>query len=388
MLYAVAAVELEDRVETRGDLLNVLQTNPAAIRILRPSGANIPALAVSPDGRLLASGDEAGVVRFTDLRSWEPSGAPMRLPGAIAPLAMAFSPDGRTLAVGTRKADRSELHLVDVATRRDRRIGSWRGLVRKHAHHGARLRARRAPPRGEPGDDVADIRHAGRRAAPAPRRPHRASGLAAPLPAPPRPVGGAPAVPSRRRADQLRPAGRDAGVGRAGRPDRAPLPDRRAVRPLARQPPARGRPQQPISGRAELLGGSAGPAHRSSHRAGRRPTRRVDPEPRLHTRRDADRRSGRRRHPRLGRRLGLDRRDVRGRAWRAARRRRPGPPGTGDRQPRRRQPRCVGSGRRAAPRPPFPLDHAAARLLREPMHGDRSAGRGDGDQPRRRNRRR
>jgi WD40 repeat protein len=129
MLYAAAAVELEDRVRTRGDLRTVLQKNAAAIRVLRLSAANIPALAVSRDGRLLASGDEAGVVRFTDLRSWQPSGAPVRLPRPIAPQAMQFSPDGRTLAVGTRQGNHSELHVVDVATRRNRRIGSWRGLA-------------------------------------------------------------------------------------------------------------------------------------------------------------------------------------------------------------------------------------------------------------------
>jgi hypothetical protein len=129
MLYAAAAVELEDRVEARGALLTVLQKNPAAIRTVRLSAAGIQALAVSPDGRLLASGDGAGVVRFTDLRSWKASGARLRLPRPVAPEAMRFSPDGRMLAVGTREGNRSELHFIDVATRRDRRIGSWRGFA-------------------------------------------------------------------------------------------------------------------------------------------------------------------------------------------------------------------------------------------------------------------
>ncbi len=69
-----------------------------------------------------------GVVRFTDLRTWKPRGAPVPLPQPIAPQAMRFSPDGRTLAVGTRQGNGAELHLVDVARRGQRRIGSWRRL--------------------------------------------------------------------------------------------------------------------------------------------------------------------------------------------------------------------------------------------------------------------
>jgi WD40 repeat protein/class 3 adenylate cyclase/tRNA A-37 threonylcarbamoyl transferase component Bud32 len=128
MLYAAAAVNLEDRVETRANLLAALQRNPAAIRVLRLTRTSIAALVVSPDGRLLASGDERGVVRFTDLRTWKPIGAPVRLQRAVALQAMDFSPDGRTVAVGTRQSRRSELHVIDVTTGGQRRIGSWGGL--------------------------------------------------------------------------------------------------------------------------------------------------------------------------------------------------------------------------------------------------------------------
>ena len=89
--------------ETRGDLLAVLQQQPGGDP--HPAAVGRPAswrLAISPDGRLLASGDDAGVVRFTDLRTWKPRGAPVKLPQPVAAQAMRFSPDGRTLAVGTR----------------------------------------------------------------------------------------------------------------------------------------------------------------------------------------------------------------------------------------------------------------------------------------------
>ena len=55
MLYAAAAVELEDRVETRGDLLAALQRNSAAVRSLPLSSTHLTGARRQPDGRLLAS---------------------------------------------------------------------------------------------------------------------------------------------------------------------------------------------------------------------------------------------------------------------------------------------------------------------------------------------
>jgi WD40 repeat protein len=125
-LLAVAGLKLRDRPETRGNLLTVLQKTPALVHLTRVSGNDVPALAVGPDGGLLASGDTAGVVRFTDLRTWQTDGATVRVEGAVSMDAMRFSPDGRTLAVGTDTAGTtSSLYLVDVSSRRARRVGSW-----------------------------------------------------------------------------------------------------------------------------------------------------------------------------------------------------------------------------------------------------------------------
>ena len=52
LLLAVASVKLQELPETRGALLAVLQKNPAAFRVIRPSRTAVSALAVSPDGRL------------------------------------------------------------------------------------------------------------------------------------------------------------------------------------------------------------------------------------------------------------------------------------------------------------------------------------------------
>jgi WD40 repeat protein len=128
MRYAAAAVEVEDTVETRGDLLGVLQRNWAAVRSLPLSSTSLTGAAVSPDGGLLASTDGAGIVRFIDLSTWTPSGAPVELGRPIDWGSITFSPDGRTLAVATRQNGRAELHLIDVQARAARRIGSWDGL--------------------------------------------------------------------------------------------------------------------------------------------------------------------------------------------------------------------------------------------------------------------
>ena len=75
LLLAVAGVQLNDLPETRGDLLAVLQKTPDVFRLTRVSRNELTAIAVSPDGRLLASGDSAGEVRFNDLLTWKSSGA-------------------------------------------------------------------------------------------------------------------------------------------------------------------------------------------------------------------------------------------------------------------------------------------------------------------------
>ena len=126
MLYAAAAVEVEDTVKTRGDLLAALQRNWAAIRSLPLSSAKLTGAAVSHG--LLASTDAAGVVRFIDLRTWAPSGAPVKLGRLIDWGTVAFSPDGGTLAVVTRQDGRAEVHLIDVESRATRKIASWAGL--------------------------------------------------------------------------------------------------------------------------------------------------------------------------------------------------------------------------------------------------------------------
>ena len=129
LLLAVAGVKLEDRPETRSDLLAALERTPSAFRFIRPSTSEITAVAMSPDGRLMATGDAAGAVRFESLSNWTQSGPAIQLPAPVPPIGLVFSPDGRTVAVAAGKGDLPQVFLIDVATRRSRLIGSWAGVV-------------------------------------------------------------------------------------------------------------------------------------------------------------------------------------------------------------------------------------------------------------------
>jgi len=70
------------------------------------------ALAITPDGQLLAGGDESGFVTLWDVASGD---SPRRWKAAPTPvLAAAFSPDGSMLAVGVQKAPGASTATVRV----------------------------------------------------------------------------------------------------------------------------------------------------------------------------------------------------------------------------------------------------------------------------------
>ncbi len=127
LLLAVTGVKLQNRFETRSDLFADLQRNPALLRLIRPSNQAITALDVSPDRRLLAVGDASGVVRFIDLSTWRPRGAAVRLDEPIGQRDLSFSPDGQTVMAVAIAPERSQLYAIDVASRRTRRLLTWRG---------------------------------------------------------------------------------------------------------------------------------------------------------------------------------------------------------------------------------------------------------------------
>ena len=337
MLYAAAAVEVEDSVETRGDLLATLQRNWAAVRSLPLSSANLTGAAVS---RELVG--QHGLRRDRALR---------RPPHLEAERRAGGPGTCHRLAVGRLLARRRDARRRDAAGRpgrgaRDRRrepdhpedrvLGRPRSEPGQRPVDGARVCPRRPSARRRAGDGNAVVApHADLAAPAAPRRGKRTHDVAAALPAARRTGGGPPAVPPRRQAPQLRPAGRDPGVERERRTHPAPLSHRRPVRPLARSTADRHRPRHSRSGRyfCALRDHRAKSAHRKAERPRLAPQRQLYRWAGLHTRREADRRRIERNDHRVGRRSQGRRRDVRLEAQPGDGRRRVGPPRAGAGEP-------------------------------------------------------
>ena len=131
LLLAVAGVKLEDRPETRGDLLAALQRTPSAFRFIRPSTSEITAIAISPDGKLMATGDAAGAVRFEDLRHLDPAARPSSCPPRCPPSACVL-PRRADGGGGGGKGDLSQVFLIDVGHAGAGLIGSWAGRSPAH----------------------------------------------------------------------------------------------------------------------------------------------------------------------------------------------------------------------------------------------------------------
>ena len=97
LLLARQAVAIDDSPQTRSYLFAALRRSPAAIGIMHGNRASLRAIAISPDGRTLATiGHGTGLVLY-DARTFERIGKPLPHHGAES---LAFSPDGRALAIG------------------------------------------------------------------------------------------------------------------------------------------------------------------------------------------------------------------------------------------------------------------------------------------------
>ena len=81
---------------------------------LRGHSFNVSAIAYSPDGKTLASGDQYGNIRLWDVASGQPRA---HWPGYFPTVrALAFSPDGKTLAVA--RENQSVVQFRDLTTDR------------------------------------------------------------------------------------------------------------------------------------------------------------------------------------------------------------------------------------------------------------------------------
>ncbi|HEY1274719.1 MAG TPA: BTAD domain-containing putative transcriptional regulator [Thermoleophilaceae bacterium] len=120
LLYARAAVALDDSPATEGSLLSALLRNPAMLGVVDHT-FGIFGAAISPDGRLMAIGDDIGNVVVYDAATRQPLGPPYRIANGLIQN-VSFSPTGDTLAVSylDRSAPAQRNGLVDLIDPRTR----------------------------------------------------------------------------------------------------------------------------------------------------------------------------------------------------------------------------------------------------------------------------
>jgi WD40 repeat protein len=121
LLSARAAVEIDESPATQGSLLSVLLRNPATLGIVDHTFM-IYGAAISPDGRLMAIGDDIGNVVVYDAATRAPLGRYEVASGLIQDVR--FSPDGDLLAVSylDRSVPVQRRGLVDLIDPRTREL--------------------------------------------------------------------------------------------------------------------------------------------------------------------------------------------------------------------------------------------------------------------------
>ncbi len=100
---------------TNGSLA-VLDCNSNLRSLLADGVGAVTAVAFSPDGSVLATGNDQCAMRLWNARTWQPFDAPLRGHRMTIP-SIAFSPDGQRIATAGSSGEEAVL-LWDVATRR------------------------------------------------------------------------------------------------------------------------------------------------------------------------------------------------------------------------------------------------------------------------------
>ena len=152
LLLARQGVALDDTPATRDNLLAALRRSPAAIGVMRGDGDALTAIALHPDGRTLAVGDDDGTVvvpRRRHAAAARPAASDASPCARISSLA--FSPDGTRLAsAGMGRARGGFVDLFDGRSAPPHRARSTVDPLRAPSERAllARLpRARGAGPR-------------------------------------------------------------------------------------------------------------------------------------------------------------------------------------------------------------------------------------------------
>ncbi len=115
-LESIAAWRISPSSQASYAMLNAA-TLPG-LAVLTSNSGPVHAVAFSPDGNVLVTGNDNGTAQLWDVSTRQPIGSPLN-DGTSPVDSVAFSPDGKTLATGT---DDGTVRLWDVSTRRQ--IGS------------------------------------------------------------------------------------------------------------------------------------------------------------------------------------------------------------------------------------------------------------------------
>jgi WD40 repeat protein len=100
ILLSLEAYHTYDTYEARSALLSAMTSQPRLVRVLRDFTGIVTAVTLSPDGRLIAVGDEQGVIQVYNLATGQRTA---RLPGTdAAPVSLQFSADNQSLLVTDR----------------------------------------------------------------------------------------------------------------------------------------------------------------------------------------------------------------------------------------------------------------------------------------------
>ncbi|NJO14851.1 MAG: TIR domain-containing protein [Thioploca sp.] len=111
-LLALAAIQLEDNVETRGNFLHVLGEQPQLATTLYSYIDMVWGVSFSPDDKQLAAANSDNTVRLWDVQTHQPLGEPL-LGHTDMVSGVSFSPDGKQLASASSD---NTVRLWDVQT--------------------------------------------------------------------------------------------------------------------------------------------------------------------------------------------------------------------------------------------------------------------------------
>lgn len=118
LLLALEGDRLNDTMEVRGSLYDLLESHPQMRTFLHGHAGSVRSIAFSPNGRLLASGGDDRTVRLWNPETGQQIGRP--LAGHTDTVrSVAFSPDGAIVASG---GDDATIRLWDAATGRPRAV--------------------------------------------------------------------------------------------------------------------------------------------------------------------------------------------------------------------------------------------------------------------------